>query len=60
MLTMPRKRSYTVPANTMQEGEYKLTCRVKMSPVAGPGGASGFPWHVIGFVEGPTIEIYIP
>ena len=52
--------SYTVPANTMQEGEYKLTCRVKMSPVAGPGGAGGFPWHVLGFVEGPTIEIYIP
>jgi hypothetical protein len=51
--------SYTVPANTMQEGTYKLTAMVKMSPIATPGG-QGFPWHVLGFVEGPMIDIYIP
>jgi hypothetical protein len=50
--------SYTVPANTMDEGTYRLTCVVKMSPVG--GGSTGFPLHVIGFVEGPMIDIYIP
>jgi hypothetical protein len=50
--------SYTVPANTMDEGTYKLTCVVKMSPIG--SGSQGFPLHVVGFVEGPMIDIYIP
>jgi hypothetical protein len=58
----PPQTSYTVPANTMAAGTYKLSCVVKMSPVNPPGGPSttGFPGHVIGFVEGPMIEIYEP
>ena len=47
-----------VPANSLAEGNHRLTCVVKMSPVG--GGSTGFPWHVTGFVEGPMIEIYRP
>jgi hypothetical protein len=50
--------SYTVPANTLNAGTYKLTCVVKMSPLG--GGSAGFPWHVVGFTEGPMIDIYEP
>jgi hypothetical protein len=56
----PAQTRITIPANTMQEGEYRLTCRVKMSPIAGPLGSQGFPWHVVAFVEGPTITVYQP
>lgn len=47
---------FQVPANAMDEGEYELMCRVKMSPAG--GGATGFPWHVVGSVRGPDISYY--
>lgn len=50
--------TYTVPANAMQEGEYELKCRVKMSPAG--GGAAGFPFHVVASKPGPDITIYQP
>jgi hypothetical protein len=47
--------NYTVPANTMDPGLYRLGCIVKMVQITG-GSTLG----VTGFVEGPTIEIYEP
>jgi len=52
--------SFTVPANTLQANSYELSCRVKMSPAAPPPVSAGFPWHVTGFVQGPTIDVYEP
>jgi hypothetical protein len=58
----PVQTRWTVPANAMAAGTYKLSCVVKMSPVNPPGAPStqGIPLHVIGFVEGPMIDIYEP
>jgi hypothetical protein len=50
--------SLTVPAGGLTAGTYRTTCVVKMSPRG--GGSGGFPFHVVGFVEGPMIEIYNP
>jgi hypothetical protein len=54
----PAETSITIPPNTMVPGTYELTCVVKMSPIG--GGSSGFPSHVLGFIEGPMIDIYDP
>jgi|WetSurMetagenome_2_1015567.scaffolds.fasta_scaffold03521_7 hypothetical protein len=59
----PAQTSWTVPANTMNAGTYKLSCVVKMSPAdrpPNPPSTQGVPLHVIGFVEGPMIDIYEP
>lgn len=50
--------SLTVSAMSLTPGTYRTTCVVKMSPRG--GGSGGFPFHVVGFVEGPMIEIYQP
>jgi hypothetical protein len=50
--------SLTVSAMSLAPGTYRTTCVVKMSPRG--GGSAGFPFHVVGFVEGPMIEIYQP
>jgi hypothetical protein len=50
--------SLTVSAMSLTPGTYRTTCVVKMSPRG--GGSAGFPFHVVGFVEGPMIEIYQP
>jgi hypothetical protein len=50
--------SFTVPAMSLTPGTYRITCVVKMSPRG--GGSGGFPFHVVGFAEGPMIEIYNP
>jgi hypothetical protein len=44
-----------VPADTLELGNYKLTCIVKISPRT--PGSSGFPFLVTGFVEGPMIAV---
>jgi hypothetical protein len=54
----PAQTSFTVPANAMQEGEYELKCRVKMSPAG--GGQTGPPFHVVASVSGPDITLYQP
>lgn len=54
----PPQTEFTVSPNTMQPGDYQLSCHVKMSPVG--GGSTGTPWHVAGFVQGPMINIYQP
>ena len=50
--------SMTVSAMTLTPGVYRITSVVKMSPRG--GGSGGFPFHVVGFAEGPMIEIYQP
>jgi hypothetical protein len=50
--------SMTVSASSLTPGVYRITCVVKMSPRG--GGSGGFPFHVVGFAEGPMIEIYQP
>jgi hypothetical protein len=50
--------SLTVPAASLTDGTYRITCVVKMSPRG--GDSTGFPLHVVGFAEGPMIEIYTP
>ncbi|MBI5580256.1 MAG: hypothetical protein HY895_13980 [Deltaproteobacteria bacterium] len=50
--------SLTVSAMSLTPGTYRTTCVAKMSPRG--GGSGGFPFHVVGFVEGPMIEIYQP
>ena len=50
--------NHTVPAMSLTPGTYRITAVVKMSPRG--GGAGGFPFHVVGFAEGPMIEIYQP
>jgi len=48
----------TVSASVLTDGVYRITCVVKMRPRG--SGSGGYPFHIVGFAEGPMIEIYTP